>query len=237
MTSLKNKNQKQKSFRFLNLLETNNSNDSSIKISFYSGRNIYQSKQGFIVPSMAEFIRDVGEYGNIGAIKKRVLKLSLIQLLKLALWNITNILKIIHKDFSTGISILIQLELLQLQKYSPSLVVLSDQITDLSASLDNKKIIKEFFFITKRVGVSSAIMSNNPSYTIKFLSTCKVNPSYFFFPFNSFGFEMNPSQSSVEKYIRMLEPNKVVAITPCINEKEKKYLGRFKVANILVGWL
>lgn len=211
--------------------------EASSIISIYSPNRQYQRGQSFIVPNMAEFIRDVTEYGNIGAIKKRALKLSPPQLLQLIWWNKFNILKIIKKDFSIGVLLLIQLETLKIRSYKPSLIILSDQVTDLSIALSNRGILSRFSkFVQYKLGFPVCIMTNNFPITLRKLSQWKIKPDYIFTPFNRYGYEMNPKQKEVEDSLQFIDVNKIVAIAPRVDQKEVGYLNKFDIKQILLGW-
>lgn len=224
---------KQKQYRF----SQDKRSEGSDGVHFFDPDKKYHQGDAFVIPNMAAFIHDVSDLGNIGALKKRVFKLNFFQLIRLAWWNKSNILSIAKKEFHAGVLLLIQIELLQILKYRPSMVILSDQINDLSYSLNNKMIIQGAQkLITKTLNLPFAIMTNNLPVAADKLAIWKVKPIYIFTPFNRFGYEMNPDQKSVETAAAMVDPSRIVAISPEIKQEDKDYLTKHGIENAMVNW-
>lgn len=211
-------------------------NNTAIQLVFWEKDKQYGKNQHFVVPNMAAFVRDVTEHGNIGAIVKRALKLSPSSLIKMAWWNKFNLLKLAKKDFATGVSILVQMEILQILKYQPKMIALTDQVSDLAVALQNTRILTQFLATTKQVDVQSAIVTNNLITTIQTLSTLNARSTKIVTPFNSYGYEMNPSQAEVEQMIRMIDPTMIYAISPIDDKKEDAYLHHFGINQKVVKW-
>lgn len=206
-------------------------------ISFVAAKGHYYKNQAFIVPNMSEFIRTVTEYGQIGAIKKLLWQLSPFQLIILLWWNKFNLFKLIKKDFSTGILLLIQIELLQIISYKPKLIVLIDQVNDLAVALNNANILKYFIsFVNNKLHIDTAIITNNLPTCLEKFADWKINPRLIFSPFNNYGYEMNPKKQIVESYLFCINQQRFVAIIPKLNKKELNYLDKFKITNILLDW-
>ena len=204
---------------------------------FFDPAKKYRKGASFVIPNMAAFIHDVSEFGNIGALKKRVLKLNLFQLFRLLWWNKFNLLSIAKKEFHAGVLLLVQIELLQLLSYEPTMIIISDQINDLSYSLNNKQILAGAEKLIKgKLHLDFAIMTNNLAVAVKKLDEWKLNPSYIFTPFNRFGYEMNPDQESVEHVALMVDPDRIVAITPELKAEDKQYLELHGIEHVMLQW-
>lgn len=211
-------------------------NNQSINLVFWEKDQKYRDNLNFVVPNMASFVRDVTEYGNIGAIVRRALKLSLSSLIKMAWWNKFNLLKLAKKDFATGVSVLIQMEILQILKYKPQMIALTDQVSDLAVALANKRILSQFLATTKQVGVQPSIVTNNLISMIQTLSTINARGVKVITPFNSYGYEMNPSRERIEQMMRMIDPSTIYAICPVDDQKEDAYLAGFGINQKVVKW-
>lgn len=211
-------------------------NKKAIQVVFWEKEKHYAKNQHFAVPNMAAFVRDVTEYGNIGAIIRRALKLSMTSLIKMAWWNKFNILKLLKKDFATGVSVLVQMEILQILKYDPAMIALTDQVSDLAVALQNKRILSQFLLTTKQVKVQPGIITNNLISMIQTLSKLRVRDVKIVTPFNSYGYEMNPSQAEVEQMVQMIDPGIIYAINPAEGKKEDDYLKRFGINQKVVKW-
>ncbi len=211
-------------------------NSQKIQLIFWDKDKEYDKNGHFVVPNMAAFVRDVTEHGNIGAIVKRALKLSLSSLIKMAWWNKFNLLKLAKKDFATGVSILVQMEILQILKYEPSMIALTDQVSDLAVALQNKRIISQFLYTAKQVEIKPSIVTNNLVNMIQTLSTMNAKDVVVITPFNSYGYEMNPSKNKVEQMMIMIDPKNIYAISPIDDKKEDEYLNRFGINQKVVKW-
>src|SRR3989338_5592326 len=210
---------------------------SSSTMSFVTTGKKYSQKQSFIVPNMEEFVRDVSSLGNIGAIKNRILRLNLLQIMKLCWFNKTKFFKLLKKDFSTAVGLLIQIELLQVAKYQPTMIILSDQVTDLAVALDNEPILRNFnTFISDNFKCNRAVMTNNLPTVAHKLSTWKIGINYFVTPINFYGYEMNPDKSIVEKYLQVVNPDSLIAILPEASPKEISYLDKLNITKALINW-
>ncbi len=211
-------------------------NSESISLIFWEKDKNYAKNLCFVVPNMAAFVRDVTEYGNIGAIVRRALKLSIPSLIKMAWWNKFNVFKLLKKDFATGVSILVQMEILQIIKYKPRMIALTDQVTDLAIALQNIVIIKNFLHTITRVGIVGSVVTNNLVDTATTFGRLNIKNCTIITPFNSYGYEMNPSKDQVEKMMRMIDPKNIYAISPVDDIKEDKYLSSFGIQKKVVKW-
>lgn len=211
-------------------------NNRNIQIVFWEKQRNYLPNQHFAVPNMAAFVRDVTEYGNIGAIVRRALNLSFTSLIKMAWWNKFNLLKLAKKDFATGVSVLVQMEILQILKYHPKMIALTDQVSDLAVALQNKPILSQFLSTTKQVDVQPAFITNNLISMVQTLSRLQVRGVKIVTPFNTNGYEMNPSQAEVEQMLQMMDPTLVYAINSAVGKKEDDYLARFGIIHKVVKW-
>lgn len=210
-----------------------------IGVDLYSIGKRYKKNTVFIVPNMPEFIRDVTEYGSTGAVLKRILQLNFKQIITLIWWNKFKIFPLLKKHFSTGIILLIQIDLLKIkEKNDSSLILLSDQITDLAVALNNLEILISFKnLIVEKLNMDFAYMTNNFPLTITKLSNWGIKHfKYIFTPFNSYGYEMNPSKKEVEMYIDSIYIKKIVAIIAHESKSEYDYLNKHKIRQVLVGW-
>jgi hypothetical protein len=211
-------------------------NNTAIQLVFWEKDKQYGKNQHFVVPNMAAFVRDVTEYGNIGAIAKRALKLSPSSLIKMAWWNRFNLLKLAKKDFATGVSILVQMEILQILKYQPKMIALTDQVSDLAVALQNTRILTQFLATAKQVSIEPAVVTNNLISMVQTLSKQNARNVKIVTPFNSYGYEMNPSQTEVEQMLQMIEVKNIYAISPVDDKKEDAYLHRFGINQKVVKW-
>ncbi len=211
-------------------------NKETIKLNFWNKEKEYAQNLSFVVPNMAGFVRDVTEYGNIGAIVRRAMKLSIPSLVKMAWWNKFNLFKLLKKDFATGVGVLVQMEILQILKYKPQMIALTDQVTDLAIALQNTTIIKGYLSTTRSLGMPTGIVTNNLVDTATTLGKMSIKNCRIIAPFNSYGYEMNPNRRLVEAMVKLMDPSLIYAIVPEDSKKEDKYLASFGINQKVVKW-
>ncbi len=222
----------------INFVRNNNirkSHNRELNLYFYNNRDL-STGQAFLVPNIVEFMHDVTENGNIGAIKKKIMQLTPLDIIRLMWWNKFNVRNILRKDFSSGIMILIEIEVLKILKSKPLYIVLSDYITDLALALDNKDIYYNFSWLMKRLGKENIFFTNNLPLFIDKCIEWKVEFELVFFPMNKSGYEMNPDKSTVEEYVRRIPSDKVIAVVTSEEASQRTYLNKFGIKRILENW-
>lgn len=208
----------------------------TIELVFYDPSKKYSESLNFVVPNMASFVRDVTAYGNIGAMIRRAVKLNFIQLIKIAWWNKLNVLKLLKKDFACGVVILTQMEVLQILKYKPGMIALTDQVSDLAIALKNYRILRDFIQTVKSLSINPGIVTNNLIQANQALVKVGGSGMAIITPFNTDGYEMNPSQKEIEAMMKMLNPSNIYAIVPSNTKEQDKYLTKFGITKKVTKW-
>lgn len=211
-------------------------NNETINLIFWDKDKDYVKNLNFVVPNMATFVRDVTEYGNIGAIIRRAVKLSVSSIIKLAWWNKFNLFKLLKKDFATGVGVLAQMEILQILGYQPRMIALTDQVTDLAVALQNTAIIQGYARTMHSVSIPSSFVTNNLVDTTLTLGRLNIKRCKIITPFNSYGYEMNPNQAKVEEMVKLMDPRLIYAIIPEDNPLQDRYLTSFGINQKVVKW-
>lgn len=152
-----------------------------------------------IVPDMPRFVREVSEYGNIGAIVRRVIKLPLPTLVRLAWINKYNVLKLAKKDFASGVILLTQIELLAANSRG-KYVAISSQVVDLSVALSNKPLITGLVATVRELGHQPVLSTNNLAYLLRFLRSTKVSNVWY------------RVEGETEGYDKLLEPERLIRV-------------------------
>jgi hypothetical protein len=183
-----------------------------------------------IVPDMDRFIREVTEYGNIGAIMRRILRLRPKDIFTLGWWNKSKLIRIAKKDFNVGVLLLVQTELLRIKNVRSKKILLTDKVVDLAVANRNLLLMEELVASIRNVGAAPGLMTNNLPSLMGLLKEAEIKDVFFFLPISASGYEMNPSKKEVEQYLKLLEPGKVYAV---VNKKERsdKYLAKLGIYN------
>src|SRR3989338_2386891 len=96
-----------------------------------------------IVPNVSQFIRDMTNYGLIGAGVQRLKRIkSLPKLTSLGITGLTHAHKILKKDFKAGVALMMHLEMLEFKQFNPKIIFLHEQMTDLALANNNMKFFK-----------------------------------------------------------------------------------------------
>lgn len=126
----------------------------------------FTSKQ--LVPDVAAIAREMTSGSLITLILNRVKVLTPSAMVTVGINNLPYLMKLARKDFSTGIKLMTELEILSKRK--SKLWVLHNQMVDMAISLGNKELLLYFFDLARRYDFQPGILTYNPVRCVKFLS-------------------------------------------------------------------
>lgn len=132
----------------------------------------------WLVPDVNAIAREMTDSSQMRVVINRFLKLKSLSMLKLGLGNIRNGVELLRMDFSAGVMLLVELELLKLLegKKGKKCLVLHSQMVDMALGLDNKKVFLNFFALCDRYGMIPGLASFNLRFLIKRLSNIRGLP-------------------------------------------------------------
>lgn len=133
-----------------------------------------KANKQLIVPDIAGFVREVTEYGNIGAIVRRVLRLPIAKLITLAWWNKWKALRLLKKDFGAGMVLLTQIELLTQGGGYPPVIWLTEQVVDLSVATKNIALLLDLCGAIRTVGATPGLRTNNLQYLVPLVANARM---------------------------------------------------------------
>lgn len=132
----------------------------------------------YVVPNVAAIAREMTGSSQIGMIVKRFLALSFGNKLTLGLNNLTFMMNLLKKDFATGVKVLCELEILKIREEDKvKHFVLHNQMVDMSLAFRNRKVLGQFFYLSKKYGFVPGIISYNPAKLLMFLSNFPKIPN------------------------------------------------------------
>src|SRR5262249_54254914 len=82
-----------------------------------------------VIPNVLGYVRDATDHGMVGAGIKHLRKLSVADLLGIAVRGVTSLSRVAARDFPTLLSLLIEVEMAAFRRFRPSLVLLHTQMT------------------------------------------------------------------------------------------------------------
>ena len=156
-----------------------------------------------IIPNVIGYVRDATDYGMIGAGVRHVRRLSVGDLLGIGFRGLTNVRRVMTRDFSTILSLLIEVEMAAFKRFRPSLVLLHSQVTDIAVSLGNRDALRVFTdVVRRRFGAEPGLVTNNFGTLLQSLMQWKIDIPVIVAPFNPRGFLMKPTKQICESLLR-----------------------------------
>lgn len=155
------------------------------------------------VPNMRAYLRDASEHGVVGAALQRYIRLPLPDKARVALHNVRRALGVVRRDFTTGLLIMVDMELVRFRRYGASAAFLNASVTDLVLALDDPRLLREFLGLARRTyGLEAGLATYNYGVLVERLQAWRVFPEVIAAPFNSRGYLMNPSKERCERALR-----------------------------------
>lgn len=123
-----------------------------------------------IVPDVSSYTREVSEYGIAGVILRRFWRLSLYNKLILVWRNIPFIFEFVRRDFTRGVMVLTEIELLS-RATRPKMIFLAGRITDLVACFGVRHTYSAFASLARRYGYRAGLVTHNPQLIRRFIAS------------------------------------------------------------------
>jgi hypothetical protein len=156
-----------------------------------------------IIPNMIGYVRDATDHGMVGAGIKHVRRLGVRDLFAVGTLGLMNFRGALRRDFTTILTILIEVEMAAFRRFRPSLVLLHGQLTDIAVALGNDKAFRVFAdVIRRRFGAEPGVVTNNFAALLQALGDWKIDINVVVAPFNSKGFLMKPTQAVCESLVK-----------------------------------
>lgn len=152
------------------------------------------------VPYVSGYVRHLAEGGVRGVIREMVSGVPVIELVKTPFGLLP---KAVRSDY-LGIGFKgIDLEMSKFNDFDISGVLLHNVLTDVMLSYDAASGYEQYFdYVQRRFGVKAGLITLNLTMLIESLSGWGLTPGMLMTPINPNGFDMNPSQETVERSVR-----------------------------------
>ncbi len=153
-----------------------------------------------LLPYLAKYVKLANERGMVNMVLEILGGASFKDKLGIMSAGSFGLLK---KDISSMLKALIDIELLPFKKVNMKAVFLHNSLTDLMIGLKLDEIALFFNnYIAEKFNVSPAFCTLNSSLVINYLDFINIKNPLIMAPFNSAGFQMNPSKNEVEKSLK-----------------------------------
>ena len=164
-----------------------------------------------IIPNVIGYVREATDYGLVGAARRRVQQMALVDLLKIGIRGALKAPGVLKRDFNTLMSILFEVELASFKSLEPRVVFLHPQITDLALAFGNRSLFELYLRVMrKRFNTEPGLATNNLGWLLPRLKAWNLTFPFLLTPFNPSGFLMKPSRADCEALVTSI-PSAVIA--------------------------
>ena len=152
-----------------------------------------------IIPNVIGYVREATDYGLVGAARRRVQQMALVDLLKIGVRGALKAPGVLKRDFNTLMSILFEVELASFKPLQPRVVFLHPQITDLALAFGNRRLFELYVRVMRRrFHTEPGLATNNLGWLLPKLEEWNLEIPFLLTPFNPGGFLMKPSKADCE---------------------------------------
>jgi hypothetical protein len=164
-----------------------------------------------IIPNVIGYVREATDYGLVGAARRRVRQMALVDLLKIGIRGALKAPGVLKRDFNTLMSILFEVELASFKSLEPRVVFLHPQITDLALAFGNRSLFELYLRVMReRFHTEPGLATNNLGWLLPRLKEWNLTFPFLLTPFNPSGFLMKPSRADCEALVTSI-PSAVIA--------------------------
>lgn len=164
-----------------------------------------------VIPNVIGYVREATDYGLVGAARRRVQQMALVDLLKIGSRGALKAPGVLKRDFNTLMSILFEVELASFKSLEPRIVFLHPQITDLALAFGNRSLFELYVRVMrKRFHTEPGLATNNLGWLVSKLREWNLTIPFLMTPFNPRGFLMKPSRADCEALLTSI-PSVVIA--------------------------
>lgn len=152
-----------------------------------------------IIPNVIGYVREATDYGLVGAARRRVAQMAIVDLLKIGMRGALNAPGVLRRDFNTLMNVLFEVELASFKPFEPRVVFLHPQITDLALAFGNRSLFELYVQVMRRrFKAEPGLATNNLGWLVPKLKQWDLSIPFLLTPFNPRGFLMKPSQADCE---------------------------------------
>jgi len=141
------------------------------------------------------------------------------------------------KDINKLLDTFIDIELMNLHKVRKKIIFLHDGITDLALGLGMKNVFEIFQeHIKDHYGVEAGFVTKNFPRLSKSFENWNISSPYIMTSFNPIGYQMNPTKTECEKYIknRKIIAMNVLAAGYLTPQKSFQYISKLDINSVVI---
>lgn len=149
-----------------------------------------------VVPNMFSFIRDLTDLGMVGAAAARFRRLAVADMLRAGLLALLKADRVLRRDFSTGVMLVAEMELLALRRLRVTRVCLHPQIAEIALAGGVAELFLALLSRAEAMGQEAALVTHNPLRARELLGRDLSRFAAVVSPCSPAGYKMFPSREA-----------------------------------------
>lgn len=163
-----------------------------------------------VVPNMFSFIRDLTDLGMVGAAAARFRRLAAADMLRAGLAALLRIDRVLRRDFTMGVMLVADMELLALRRLRITRIALHPQITEIALAGGVAELFQELLARAEAMGKEATLVTHNPLRAREVLGRDLTRFAAVVSPCSPAGYKMFPSREACLTLLRS-DPERYLA--------------------------
>jgi hypothetical protein len=163
-----------------------------------------------VVPNMFSFIRDLTDLGMVGAATARFRRLDAPDRVRTGASALLRLDRVLRRDFTTGVMLVAEMELLALRGLRVSRIFLHPQVTEIALAGGVVELFEALLSRADAMGVEAGLVTHNPLKAQALLGRELARFAAVVVPCSPVGYKMFPDREACEGLFRS-EPGRFVA--------------------------
>lgn len=155
-----------------------------------------------VVPNMFAFIRDLTDLGLVGAARGRFMRLTPIQMVRIAFRMMLDLGSIRRRDFAVGTMLVSDMELAALRGLRVTRLFLHPQVTEIALAGGATAVFTALAIRAQRFGIEAGLVTHNPLRAVAVLGSDLDRFVSVIAPCNPKGYKMFPNREMCERLFR-----------------------------------
>ena len=151
-----------------------------------------------VLPNMFAFIRDLTDLGMVGAARARFLRLRPRDMVRVGLGAVGQVRGVLKKDFTTGVMLVVDMELAALRGLRVTRLFLHQQVTEIALAGGVTSVFTALADRAERLGLEAGLITNNPVRATEVLGPQLRRFAAVLSPYNPKGYKMFPTREACE---------------------------------------
>ena len=177
-----------------------------------------------LVPHVAGYVREVTDYGVLGAGWRRLRQINVLSGGRLFVQGLLNARGVLRRDFPTLLSLLLELEMANFRKGRPQVVFLHPQMTDLLLAMDHGAALERAVArIRRSFGAEPGLATYNLGTLLPRLQSWGLEVPYLLASLHPRGYGMRPNREACEAGLRAFRGRLIATCETALDDDVAAY--------------